>query len=600
MEKRMQRRGFMASAWLVVLLGIWCGPLCGPSCAAPPVQRFSHPLRSNSYFDAADELEFRDWGGAASNTPATRAMVRLDAERLGLTVELPPNTPLAAAESWLQGLSAAMGWQDATLRSRPQPEALYLRAEVPQAVQMTGFERSTARLNAARLAAELRKLSPRAVPLGIRLVGAELVRASTPPVKGGRSGHDTYLFYYLNDFDPAEGSLTLRYGVPRRWLAAEAAGLLLWLMFPPLALLAVRRYLRDQQGTEARQRLLLYRRWQRGVLVVPTLLAAGGLFLSYFSYLRYYGMGIAMASPVLIILMSPTFGLAARLIGLPLERSAWPQRAKLPWYRMASTELWLAGVVWGISICSVLIGVLSVQAKTGLGVQIGWTVLLPAVLLVGALVRSAVVAWRRKRGPLPGEIEAPPELTEPIRELTRRLQVPIEQVRLRPAREGLDVGTVHVYGSLAVIGREISEALDADQVAALVAAEALDQPRSRADRLISAGVSFGTSGLVALALVGNWLRQGHPSRVFSLLPFLVAAGPLTLVVVLVYRSRAEKRSEAADLQTAEALPDPLRMLLAFKKLEEVQIETVGPDLGSARQSVLTYRRERLARRLGME
>lgn len=596
----MPRKGFPAALWLGVLLGVLFGPWAGRSCAAPPVQRLSRPPVSNPYPKAADELGFRDWGGAASTSPSIRVTMRLDAERLVASVELPPSTPLPVAETWLQGLSESMGWQDVTLRSNAQPEALYLRAEVPQGVQMEGIERSVARIDASRLATELRKLSPRAVPLGIRLVGAELERASTPPVKGGRSGRDTFLFYYLNDFDPAEGALTLRYGVPRRWLAAGAAGLLLWLLFPPLALYAVRAHLCGQQETEARQRLLLYRRWQRGVLVVPSLIAAGVLFLSFFSYLRYFGTSIALASPVLIILMSPTFGLVARLIGLPLERSAWPQRAKLPWYRLASTELLLAGVVWGISIGSVLFGVLSVQAKKGPGVQIGWTVLPPAVLLGGAFIRNAVVVRRRKQGPLPGEVEAPPVLVEPIRELTRRLGAPIEQVRLRPAREGLDVGTVHVYGSLAVIGREISEALDPELVAALVAAEALDQPRSRSERLISIGVSLGTFAMAALGLAGNWLRMGSPAQVTALLPLFAAIVPLMMVLVVVYGRQGEKRSEAADLQAAEALPDPLRMLLAFKKLEEVQVETAGLDLGSARQSSLAHRRERLARRLGLE
>jgi hypothetical protein len=267
---------------------------------------------------------------------------------------------------------------------------------------------------------------------------------------------------------------------------------------------------------------------------------------------------------------------------------------------MASTELWIAGVVWGISISSVLIGVLSVQTRKGPVGQIGWTVLLPAVLLIGALLRNAVVAWRRKQGPLAGEVEAPPELAGPIRELTRRVQAPIEQVRLRPAREGLDVGTVHVYGSLAVIGREITEALDPEQVAALVAAEALDQPRTRADRLLSHAVDFGPLGLVALTLVANGLRLSNSSQIMALLPVFVVVVPLTLGLSLVHYRRAAKRSSAADLQAAEALPDPLRMVLAFKKLEEVQIQTAGTDLGSARQSSLSLRREQLARRLGLE
>lgn len=601
MEKRMQRKGFVAVGWLAVLLGIWCGPLCGPSWSAPPVQRFSRPITSDPYPEAAAEFGFREWGGEGGNPSLVRATARLDAERLRLTIELPPGTPLAGGERWLQGLSDAMGWQDPTLSSNLQPEALYLRADVRQVVRKRGFGRSEAHSDAALLAAELRKLSPRPVLLGIRLVGAELETASTPPVATGRSGGHTFLFYRLSDFNPGSGALSLQYGLPQRWLAAGAAGLLLWLLFPPLALYAVRSYLAGQAEIEPRQRLLLYRRWQRGVLVVPTALALGAMLLGRFWFLGYFGTGFALATPMLIILPGLLFGLTARLIGIPLERAAWPQRAELPWYRLASTELWLGGMV----LVGVTVGGFMASSTLTIGVGAAASrpllpLLFPAALAVGLVTWSAVVNYRRKQGTLPNETDAPAELTEVVRDLTTQLGVPVERVRLAPAREGLMAGTVAVLGSLVLIGKELVENLEEDQVAALIAAAALSRPRTRGDRWLTWGLSFGLL-LPFLFLLGAslWSRGGAASN-RSLFPLLMLASPLSVAGSFVQQRRLQARQALADFQAAEALGQPHRYLAALRRLEEVQMESGGLGPAAVRTSPLAQRRERLARRLGME
>lgn len=598
----MQRTVHSLGVWLTVALGLLFGPWCVPARSAPPVQRDSRTITSDPYPDAAGELGFREWGSPDDNQQVIRATVRLDAERMRLLIMLPPETPVATAEQWLQDLSDGMKWQDVDLRANPQPERLYLRADVRKWVHSRGFGQSEASFDPALLAIALRKLTPRPALLGVRLVGSGLEAASIPPVVGGPSDGHYFLFYRLGNLSQTSKPLTLNYGIPRRWLAAGAAGLLLWLLFPPGALYAVRHYLGGRHEIEAKHRLTLYRRWQRGVLVVPFVLAMGALFLSRFWFLGYFGTGFAIAGPMLFLLPVTLFGLAGRLIGMPLERAAWPQRADLPWYRMVSAELTGGAVVLvmlGLSSFTTT-SMLRQNGVPGTSRFVMLPTLLPLVIVLGSIAWGVVVTYRRKRGFLPSEVESPAELAATVREFTTRLGAPIERVRLAPARDGLMAGTVTVLGRLAVVGKEVTESLEPDQVAALIAATALAQPRTRSDRWITWGLSVGML-LPALVLLGGiWLTPGGFSRNRSLLPLMVLLGPLSMVGSSVNLRRSQKRQELADLQAAEALSEPRRFILALRRLEELQIASGGLDPAVARNSAFSQRCARLERRLGLE
>jgi hypothetical protein len=558
-------------------------------------------MPSDPYADTASELGFPEWGKTTTNEQVVHVTARFDAERIRVVVMLPPATPLTIAEPWLQSLADAMGWQNVDLRSNPQPESLLLRADVRKSVRRSGFGASEARLDLARLTTELRKLTPQPALLGVRIVGAELQSVSVPAAAAGRSDGNHYLFYRLNGANPPAGPLTVVYGIPRRWLAAGATGLLLWLLFPVAALFAVRAYLLGLNEIEAKQRLALYRRWQRGVLVVPTVVAVGALILSRFSFLTYFGTAFAFAVPLAIVLPSTAFALAARLIGMPLERAAWPQRAELPWYRIVSVELGISAVILvmvvGTSVSMPALFRTGPASRTGSFFIL--PMLFPLLFGLGALAWGAITTHRRKKGTLPNEIEAPEELTATVRELTARLDCPIDRVRLVTRRDGLMAGNVAVLGDLAVLGQEITETLEPDQVAALIAAAALAQPRTRTDRWVNWGLTAGLM-LPALGLLG-WMAfspGGTANR--ALLPVMVLLGPFTIVTSMANQRRTQKRQEQADLQAAESLSEPHRFLQALRQLEELQVAAGGLDSTTARNAVVFQRRTRLERRLGLE
>jgi hypothetical protein len=607
----MQFTSLLKRLRLALLLGAFLGPLGAPARSAPPVQRDSRPLNSDPYPDAARKLGFREWGDTRSSAQVTHVTARLDSERLRVTIALPPNLSVAGAETWLQSLSDAMGWQNVELHANPQPDSLLLRADVRSQVRSLGFGRSEAQLDPALLAAELRKLTPNPALLGIRVVGAELYSVNAPPAVSGRSGSEQFLFYRLSSPMQPAAPLTLAYGIPRRWLAAALVGLLLWLLFPPAALFAVRTYLMGQPEVDAKQRLALYRRWQRGVLVVPMLVLVGALVLSRFSFLTYFGTAFAFATPLAIVLPSTTFALLARLIGMPLERAAWPPRAELPWYRIASVELSLSALILTMVVCSsVTMPAFMRAVSTGAGGRnnggavssrfIILPMLLPLGFVLVAAIRGRVTAYRRKKGTLPNEEDAPQELAGPIRELTARLGCPVERVRLVAQRGGTLAGNVSILGDLALLGKEITESLAVDQVAALVAAAALAQPRTRKDKWLQ--WSFTAAMLTpAVAIMGVLaFNPGGISANRALLPFTVLIGPLTMVGAMVTQRRTQKRQEQADLLAAESLTEPQRFLQALRQLEELQVAAGGLDPTAARNAAVFQRRTRLERRLGLE
>lgn len=312
----------------------------GPATAAPPVAPDPRPLRLGGYEDAARAARLPDWGAAEENAAAPHVFLRLGSDRIALTIGLPPSVPSARADRWFAGLSDAMGWSGVDLYSAPRPGGVFLRATLRREIQPRGPGRNQVRLDLGTLRARLREVTSGPVWLAVRAPGVEVTAVSPEPAARLRSGDAEFLFYRL---DPASGSpalLAVEYGLPRRWLAAVAAALLLWMLFPLAGLFVAREHLRRQRGADPKERLRAYRRWQRGLLFA-TLLGMNGTFLLLGPLEVLYLLGGAGAALIPLAFLVPLSGytLAGRLIGLPLEREAWPQRQGLPWYRAAAGEL---------------------------------------------------------------------------------------------------------------------------------------------------------------------------------------------------------------------------------------------------------------------
>ena len=317
-----------------------------PCLAAPqvvPERRFP-PL--GVYDAAASRAGVPEWGAIAQYPHVVRVLVRLQADRASLTFVLPADVPLARAEAWLQRLSDTLGWTSVDLYSSPQPGMLLMRAAVRDMVSPPRRGRSRATLDLPAIARGLRELSRRGL-LAVRMTGAEVVSVSPEPWKRDHHGDDTFLFYRLSDKTARNGApLRVEYGLPDRWLAAAASAYVIWLLFPYIALLAVRALLAKGAGPDPRAKVTLYRRWQRGVTMAAVLCAFGSSFAVGAGKMVYILGAAGPALPSLLFLL-PICALTvgARVVGLPLEWVVWPSRRELPWYRAASAELYLAGLL---------------------------------------------------------------------------------------------------------------------------------------------------------------------------------------------------------------------------------------------------------------
>lgn len=312
--------------------------------AAPPVvpERRFPPL--GAYDAAASRAGVPEWGAIGQYPGLIRVLVRLSAERATLTFILPSEIPEARAAAWLQRLSDTLGWTRGDLYSSPQPGMLLMRASVRDMVSPPRRGRSGATLDIQALERALRGLSDRPGLLAVRMSGAEVVSVSPQPWKRDRSGDDTFLFYRLSG--DAGVPLSVEYGLPDRWLAAAASAYAIWLLFPYVALVAVRAVLAKGAGPDARTKVTLYRRWQRGITMAAVLGAFGSTFAVGVAKMAYILGSAGPAVPSLLFLL-PICALTvgARLIGLPLEWAVWPSRRAIPWYRAASAELYLAGLL---------------------------------------------------------------------------------------------------------------------------------------------------------------------------------------------------------------------------------------------------------------
>ena len=143
--------------------------------------------------------------------------------------------------------------------------------------------------------------------------------------------------------------------------------------------------------------------------------------------------------------------------------------------------------------------------------------------------------------------------------------------------------------------------LEPDQQAALTASAA----RASFEMDLPANGTFPVLiGMVVLLIAGG------AALCFIRGPFgPVAAGVLVLVIILApvglwatrrpNLRRLEQQQEEADLLVAGAMDDPSRLVDALRKLERVELGSLGAASGLARFSTYGKRRERLERRLGL-
>lgn len=569
-----------------------------PVAAAPPtVQPETRSVNPGVYDRAAAEVGLAEWGTAEQCGQVVHVIARYDSGRARLSVGLPPDTNPTAANAWLQGLTTLLGWSDVSLYSNRQPGALYLRIDAPKQVRRAGFGGSRANLDLPLLAEHLRSITNRPAVLAVRFSGAQVLRVSPAPAFRHRGKPDEVLFYRLQ---PAAGlrPMSVDFGVPTRWLAAMAVGFVVWLLFPVVALFAARAHIQGQERVDPVQRVVLFSRWRRGIFFVPLLSAFGMVLMVRGSFLMYLGMSLTYLIPIAMFLPTLLFSLAARLIGMPLERAAWPDREALPWFRAASKELRLLGLVLTVGLASYLIATFRIGGGARGAAFPMAMVAVPMLFALGVGLWTAAVNVRRKKGAMTSEPDAPAELTAAVRALTQGLEQPITRVQISKARDGLMAGAVVVLGDLAVVGSELTEALDTEQLAAYITASVLAQPRTRADKWIQTGAGW-VMGLAALGTVVWALVSFSSANKRGFLPAMLVSQPVFIIGSMVVAHRAQKRVQAADFQVAEGMGEPRRFIETLKKVEELQLSTSGMD-PSARNLPMAQRRQRLERKLGLE
>ena len=598
----MRAYGWKALAFPLLLALV--AVLSQPAVAAPLVSVETRKVSTDGFDGGAFRAGLQEWISAEDCHYAAHVMVRLDSERLRLVIGVPPDTPRDRAIQWLGELADEQGWQNASLSVNPQSNALYLRADVNEVVHRNGLGESATGIPLYRIVARLPELTSVPILAGVRLSGSQLLSATPPPDLQSRVGSEDFLFYRpQTNRAAAAAPLTVRYGIPQRWVAAAVVGFVIWLFFPLIVLFGARHYLSGLDQVEPRQRLVMYRRWQTVIAFVPALVAVGVVFATKGSFLLFFGRFIPVLIPFVMMISLFGVGFAARLVGLPLERAAWPDRPRLPWYRAAQTELIMVAV---FSVMMLGVGLTTIVSASG-GLRLPWGrgtldsrvfFVLPFLFATGAIAWAMILNFRRKRGILPNEPPAPEPLATAVRELTHRLECPINDLRIGKRRDGLMAGAIVVLNDIAVVGGEIPELVEPDQLAALVAAMALTMPRTRKDKWITNGLTALI--LVPAAFILGALVWSPPGRSGSFPLFLIGQ-PFIFIGSMLAARRQQNRQQQADLRAAESLEDPLRFLQALRNLEEAQLSASGIDpSAAARRLPMTQRRLRLERKLGVE
>lgn len=591
--------------WWALIAGMLLWGAARGAEAGPPVMPDSRRPSVSTYDSAAAEAGVSDWGATTRSASLVHVTVRLENQRLRLLISLPPSIPAAQADTWFSSLADAMGWPGANLYSRAQAQAYLLRADVVG----EGLTQNGLRLSGGFpldvLQQQLRALTPLPALVAVRTVGDKEFSMKPKPEARTNSGGDWFHFYRLGPTAAPLAPISVQSVIPVRRLAAALTALLLWMFVPLVGCFILREHVKKLAEVEPMDRLHQYRRWLRGIMLA----SLAGMTVSFFTLalplISFVPGRFSAVFPMLIWM--PLLGgqLFGRLIGLPLERDAWPQRRSLPWYRMLTGEL--VGTAMVACIFFGIAAVTSTSRGSGLA-GIPHVMLLAMGIPILSGCGFALWGWykwnQRKKGLSAGDTEAPPEVLAAVQELTTRLEVPVERVVISPPvmTGGIVAMVVAVKDTTAVVSTELASALSPEQVAALVAATALVQPRTRRQKwqqgLLTTGMLLPVLALVPFSLLA---ATGSFRGFSSAMPLVMLVGPATMILSMLYTRRTRRLQEEADFRVAEATDQPRLLVDALKKQEEVTAATAGLDSRTAANSaLLTQRRTRLQQRVGLD
>lgn len=582
----------LSAVLLTVLFLLGCAV---PVAAQRQVSRDRRSPRLTSYHRAARQAGVGHWYAVPGAT--ARAYLRLDGDEAVLTLELPPASDPAPTVAWWRAVIARTGWTDADLSYRDDPGALYLRADTASVFLGGAGGRRRAWVDLEPLRAEVEQRTGLPMVLAVRVVGGP-VGAVIPPPQARTRAPDHFLFYRLA---PSLSRLTVIYPViSARRLWAWVTAFALWTVFPPLALAVCRRHVRRTARATAEERVIRFRTWMGAVLaatgtgsvatlVLMLVLAPGPPLVP--------GRGwffLGMFGPLVL-------GLAAgAVLAAPLEREAFPERAKLPWHRRMS-GLWAVPTVAAIVIGLFLIGQLPTWGR-GWGWGPLWAVAGAGVAIL-VLVASGSVVWllfrqrHRVSGGALSEPEAPAEVTGAVREFAAQLGIPVRRVLV-----GRMATPLAAPGDDVVLVSEMAlDEFRPEELAALATSLLLLTPRTRRDRLLFLLpaaplllIPIGLGIAVFAAVTGN------PGLLRSFMPLLVVLLPAAFVPGLLVTRKIQRRQEEADLWVADAFGEPARFLDAVRRMERLSLRAIAVPNAGPMAAAQSMRSRRLADRLGLE
>ena len=563
------------------------------------VTQDGRPMRPGAYLSASKDAAFSEWGDGLDCRQTVHVMLRISDPNLRLTVGLPPATPIPKATKWLQELAADFGMVQPGLNLNPQQNALFLRADFDG--DWTGRQTRRLDFDLPKFQRKLAELTEKPALLGVNVATGDVLSVSPEPAARGSAAISKVLFYRLT---PGIGALSLTTGLPPRIFAALISALAAWLLFPPLVMFAAREHLRRDKRLEPKPKLQTYRRWQRAVIFATMLGLPATMFL--FGPQRFFALGAVGPGimPAIVLLPMSLSSLAARMIGLPLEREAWPQRRDIAAYRLVGADL-IGSTIMLLFVGAVVAlpaiirsGQLNLSGSNVAWLFVGSGIAIATVIALAVYV-PAERRWRYRRTHLPkDEALASEAVHEAVRDLAERLDAPVRRVIVRLRRPIWNIQlAVEARGELGVLAEELADDLEPEQVAALVVSQSLQEPREKRDRLFRALLSFSplvilasSLGIVASATMGG----GGTAMMLLFLPIV-----LTVFGAIALSRTQAKRAEDADFLVAESLSSPRQLLNALVLIEDLTSMAMGVER-KGDQSPFAQRRLKLAKKLGLD
>jgi hypothetical protein len=575
---------------IIVLVSL----LARAAVAAPPVVR-GRSVPSTADYQAAAASAGIAWGDDADNETVQHVLLRLEKDRVTLTVGLPSRVPLAAAETWLQDLVDRMGWSDVRLYSYQNASQLRVRAQArKQASAVSPFRRLTS-LDVALLRARLRTLTPGPVLLGVRTIDAEVVTAEpSPAVRVVRNG-ETFLFYPV--WPSASPSLNVTYGLNTRQMMALAVSAVLWLLFPIVVLWAYRAHLMQQTEVTVEGRQRIYASWLHGVRIAGLI----GAFLTFavLGYSRVVPRFVNFGLTPLFAL-GWWYGAMGKLIGLPEpDGEGAPIKPFDRWFSAAG-DLGLAGLFAAFSLApyfassQIIRQILDyLPLIVGVGGALMW---LASVLLLRGIQRGRGTA-RFAMPPAAAILNNPAAVRELLQRLTAEIEA--EEPHSTPTfPNAVPPSVVHYVLAMDAAMRE----LDVDQQAALQASGELVESGEPVRKPALTMILWSCAPLGFMGLAAGFL----PLR--DRWPVVLGGAGLSFVLMLLGGHLSTRSLNTlhrqildADLRVATAMDDPSRLLDALRQLAECErLHGAKPATGVSTTSIYEERRQRLAGRLGLD